>query len=59
MPKQQFFTLLIFSIIQSQLFVWSLNSGSLFLTGILAFMLLSNVWRAYKIEKIARFNGLI
>ncbi|HEY0222009.1 DUF3272 family protein [Lactovum miscens] len=59
MPKRQFYTLLLFTIIQSQFLVWSMTDGSSFLSVILGFMLLSNIWRAYQVEKIARLNGLI
>ncbi|WP_460016134.1 hypothetical protein [Lactovum odontotermitis] len=59
MPKRQFFLLVFYTVIQSELLVWSMNIGSTFFTVILAIMLASNIMRAYRVEKFARKNGLI
>jgi hypothetical protein len=59
MPKSQFFVLVIYTLIQSQLLVWFLKAGSVFFVVIMAFMLASNILRAYKVEQFARKKGLI
>ncbi|GAB2026302.1 hypothetical protein [Lactovum odontotermitis] len=59
MPKRQFFLLVFYTVIQSELLAWSLSVGSTFFSVILAIMLGSNIMRAYKVEKFARQNGLI
>ena len=59
MLKNQFYGLLFWSILEAQIGVLFLQSGSWFFAGFIGMMLINNVVRAYLVEKIAKKNGLL
>ncbi|MFV0556963.1 MAG: DUF3272 family protein [Lactovum sp.] len=57
MPKPQFYALLIMTMIQSQLLVWAMKTGSFLMEILFVFILSNNIYKAYRIEKFAKKNG--
>lgn len=59
MFKTQFYSTLIWTVVETQLAIWLLQTGSWLFSVFLAFMVVGNIARARRTEKILKKNGFL